>query len=106
MDHFWAIASALFAVSIVVAVSAYSHCAATAAIYTSTQQAHSDGSQVTAGVGSDWTTDAKANSNFLLCLAREGARWSRRAQTEARIWCVTLLILLFFVVGYAARMRV
>jgi hypothetical protein len=95
MDHHLAIALAIFAVGVIIATASFAHHASSAALYASLIRAHNDG---TAQLGTDPLQGA--NSDFLLCLTREGASWARRGFTESHIWAVVVLVAIVMYVGY------
>lgn len=100
-DHYFAAAAVLLGIGIIIAAATYAHCMATSSIYVSTQQAHSDGSRPLPGNTAIW--ECSQNSALLVSIAREAARWSRKAQDEAYVWATVLLVVLLLVVLYYTK---
>ncbi len=113
--QFLAIAAAFVAVALIVATTQYTHGETSSRLYASTLHSHHNGEApgqmfgVTSGtpsadlpshVAPDFSAGVgKDNSDYIVSLGREGARWSHNSHFEATVWAAVILILLFVLLG-------
>ena len=102
MNHCYIMVGAVLAAAAIISVMVWSHSVASARLYGSTLRAHSNGSDLALLTGGTVQLDGngEANSNFLIDLGREGARYCHMYNIETMLLSALLLVIAFAMTAY------